>query len=170
MPPNALPRTVIVSDSAVAAGLGVPLSPGPQWVVFTCDGRRFVVPLERVREILTPQPLTRLPGCGPEVAGLAGVRGRVVTTFDLGVLLTARPSAAVADHRLLLVEHGERLVGAAVDEVVTVTRATTEAFLPGEPGFTGLRLRREDVAGAGRIDGEPFVSLNLDAILGRVLA
>jgi chemotaxis signal transduction protein len=162
--------TVIVTDSAVAAGLGVPLSSGPQWVVFTCDGRRFVVPLERVREILTPQPLTRLPGCGPEVAGLAGIRGRVVTTFDFGVLLTARPSAAVDDHRLLLIEQGDRLVGAVVDEVVTVSRAQTETFLPGEPGFEGLLLRTEDVTGAGRVDGEPFVSLNLDAILGRVLA
>jgi purine-binding chemotaxis protein CheW len=161
---------VIVIDSAAAAGLGVPLSPGPQWVVFTCDRRRFVVPLERVREILTPQPLTRLPGCGPEVAGLAGVRGRVVTTFDFGVLLTARPSVATDDHRLLLIEQGERLVGAVVDEVVSVTRAETGSYLPGEPGFVGLRLNREDVAGAGRIDGEPFVSLNLDAILGRVLA
>lgn len=159
-----------VTESAVAAGLGVPLSPGPQWVVFTCDGRRFVVPLDRVREILTPQPLTRLPGCGPEVAGLAGVRGRVVTTFDFGVILTARPSAGMDDHRLLLIEQGERLVGAVVDEVVAVARAQLETFLPGEPGFEGLQLRTEDVTGAGRIDGEPFVSLNLDAILGRVLA
>jgi twitching motility protein PilI len=165
-----LSRTVIVSDSAVAAGPGLPQSAGPQWVVFTCDGRRFVVPLERVREILTPQPLTRLPGCGPEVAGLAGVRGRVVTVFDMGVLLAARPAVGIADHRLLLIEYGERLVGAVVDEVVTVARAATESFLPGEPGFAGLRLGREDVTGSGRLDGEPFVSLNLDAILGRVLA
>lgn len=161
---------MIVIDSAAAAGLAVPLSSGPQWVVFTCEGRTFVVPLDRVREILTPQPLTRLPGCGPEVAGLAGVRGRVVTTFDFGVLLTARPSVAEEDHRILLIEQGERLVGAVVDEVVAVAHATTESFLPGEPGFAGLRLRGEDVAGAGRIDGEPFVSVNLDAILGRVLA
>lgn len=160
---------MIVSDSAVAAGLGVSMS-GPQWVVFSCDRRRFVVPLERVREILTPQPYTRLPGCGPEVCGLVGVRGRVITVLDLGVLLTSHPAITGADHRILLVEQGERLVGAAVDEVVAVAHAHTQPFLPGEPGLAGLQLRKEDVVGAGKVDGQPFVALNIDAILGRVLA
>ena len=143
---------------------------GPQWVVFSCDRRRFVVPLERVREILTPQPYTRLPGCGPEVCGLVGVRGRVITVLDLGVLLTTHPAITGADHRILLVEQGERLVGAAVDEVVAVAHAHTQPFLPGEPGLAGLQLRKEDVVGAGKVDGQPFVALNIDAILGRVLA
>lgn len=143
---------------------------GPQWVVFSCDRRRFVVPLERVREILTPQPYTRLPGCGPEVCGLVGVRGRVITVLDLGVLLTSHPAITGADHRILLVEQGERLVGAAVDEVVAVAHAHTQPFLPGEPGLAGLQLRKEDVVGAGKVDGQPFVALNIDAILGRVLA
>jgi purine-binding chemotaxis protein CheW len=139
-------------------------------VVFTCDSRRFVVPLERVREILTPQPFTRLPGCGKEVCGLIGVRGRVVTVFDLGILLVSRPAARVPDHRILLVEHGPRLVGAAVDEVLTVADTTTQPFVPGEPGLGGLELRREDVIGAGKVDGEPVVALDIDAIVGRVLA
>jgi purine-binding chemotaxis protein CheW len=160
---------VIVSDSAVAAGIGVPVA-GPRWVVFTCDRRRFAVPLERVREILTPQPFTRLPGCGPEVCGLVGIRGRVVTVFDLGILLVRRPAAAVEDHRILLVERGDRLVGAAVDEVLAVAHATTQPFLPGEPGLGGLELRREDVVGAGEIDGHPVVALDIDTMLNRVLA
>lgn len=139
-------------------------------MVFTCNSRRFVVPLERVREILTPQPFTRLPGCGEEVCGLIGVRGRVITVFDLGVLLVSRPAAEHADHRILLVEHGERLVGAAVDEVLAVAHTTTRPFLPGEPGLGGLELRRDDVLGAGEIDGEPVVALDIHAIFGRVLA
>ena len=160
---------MIVTDSAVAAGTGIPLS-GPQWVVFACDGRRFVVPLERVREILTPQPCTRLPGCGPEVCGLIGVRGRVVTVLDLGVLLVNRASIEQPDHRILLIERGEQVIGAAVDEVLAVAHATTQPFVPGEPGLTGLRLGSEDATGAGTIEGQPFVALNVDAILGRALA
>jgi purine-binding chemotaxis protein CheW len=160
---------VIVSDSAVAAGLGASRS-GPRWVVFACNSRRFVVPLERVREILTPQPFTRLPGCGAEVCGLVGIRGRVVTVFDLGILLVSRPAAEVQDHRILLIEHGARLVGAAVDEVLAVAHTTTQPFIPGEPGLAGLDLRREDVVGAGEIDGAPVVALDIDAIVERVLA
>jgi hypothetical protein len=53
---------------------------------------------------------------------------------------------------------------------VAVAHAHTQPFLPGEPGLAGLQLRKEDVVGAGKVDGQPFVALNIDAILGRVLA
>ncbi|MGH7507708.1 MAG: chemotaxis protein CheW [Longimicrobiales bacterium] len=161
---------MIVSNSAVAAGADAVVSPGPQRVIFACGGHRFAVPLERVREILTPQSFTRLPGCGPEVCGLTGVRGRVVTVFDLGVVLAGRRSAAVCDHRLMLVERGERLVGAAVDEVVAVTYAATEPFAPNTPILEGLPLRRDDAIGAGTIEEQSFILLDIDAILGRLLA
>lgn len=93
----------------------------PQWVVFGCSGERFAVPLSRVREILLPQPLTRLPGCGQEVCGLAGLRGRIVTVLDFGAALGLGPSAAVSDHRLLLVEYGTEQVAGAVDEVLAIS-------------------------------------------------
>jgi len=159
-----------VSDSAVAAGLDVAVSPGPQWVVFACGGRHFAVPLERVREILTPQPFTRLPGCGPEVCGLAGVRGRVVTTFDLGVVLAGRASVDHPDHRLLLVERAERLVGAAVDEVVAVASASVQSFEAGEPIIEGMPVRSEEAIGSGVIEKRSFVVVDIDAILRRLLA
>jgi purine-binding chemotaxis protein CheW len=67
------------ADEAVASGLS-------QWVVFNCGDHRFGLPLDRTREILPPRSCTRLPGCGPEVAGLVGIRGRVLTVFDFGIV------------------------------------------------------------------------------------
>lgn len=101
----------------------------PEWVIFGCSGERFAIPLSQVREILLPQPTIRLPGCGPEVCGLTGLRGRILTVFDLGAALDLRPAASVPDHRLLLLEHGGEVVAGAVEEVFSITHDDAASVL-----------------------------------------
>jgi purine-binding chemotaxis protein CheW len=137
---------------------------GPQWVVLLCDDVRLAVPLAQVREILTPRPFTRLPGCGPEVCGLIGVRGRVVTVFDLGIVLGRTRSAEVPDHRLLLLEWRGRAVGLAVDAVLRIAPAET---VP--DGSHDLPLHEDDVIGIGAMEHERFVALDPDHLLDRLL-
>ena len=93
----------------------------PEWVVFSCDDQLFGVPLLLTREVTLPQPLTRLPGCGAEVGGLMGLRGRVITVFDLGIVL-GRRSVLHRDYRILVVDHDERVAGLAVDSVAEIER------------------------------------------------
>lgn len=116
----------------MASNAPAPESPprnAPEWVIFGCSGERFAIPLTRVREILLPQPTVRLPGCGPEVCGLTGLRGRILTVFDLGAALDLRPAASVPDHRLLLLEYGEELVAGAVEEVFVIARDDAATIL-----------------------------------------
>lgn len=120
-----------------------------------CAGRRYGFPLEHVSEIVAPRPLTRLPGTGPEVCGLIGIRGRAVTVLDLGVLLGGGASVSLPDGRLLLLELDERRVGYAVDEVVAIRPAVLEAGGP-EAG-TGVRGA---VLGTAALEGAPFVALD----------
>jgi purine-binding chemotaxis protein CheW len=97
-------------------------SSGPEFrrVLLRSGSDAVVVPLDRVDEILMPQPLTRVPGAGPEVCGLLGLRGRVLTVFDLGVLLGGPPVEAGGDHRILVVRAAGRVVGLAVTEASTI--------------------------------------------------
>jgi chemotaxis signal transduction protein len=137
----------------------------PLWLVFACDGRRFALPLAEVREIVAPQPFTRLPGCGPEVLGLVGLHGRAITAFDLGAVLGLRPSCRTRDHRLLLVEHGARVLGLVVDSV-----DCTRAF---ELSDTGTPDADDDAAnfrGVAEIDGARVSALATDRVFGRLLA
>ena len=147
----------IVSKAAVAeAGTHVPAA--MPWVVFSCEGRRFGVPLERVSEIITPRPFTRLPGAGPEVCGLVGVRGRVMTVLDLGIVLGLRSAASLPDHRLLLVDLGARRIGAAVEEVVDIAPARIEK----EDGSAG-------VLGTGYLMEAAFTALDPQGLLEGLL-
>ncbi|HEX7120146.1 MAG TPA: chemotaxis protein CheW [Longimicrobiales bacterium] len=141
----------------------------PVWAVFGCDDRTFGLPLDRVREILLPRPFTRLPGCGPEVCGLIGLRGRLVTAFDLGAALGLRPAAERPGHRLLLIECGDRLVAGAVETVSAVRPVATRPLGRLRTVLRGLTVDRNAVLGVGRLDGRPFLALDSDAILGGLL-
>lgn len=151
----------------MAAEAGSPPPAEGQWVVFRCDARRFGFMLERAREIITPRPFTRLPGAGPEVCGLIGFRGRVITVFDLGVVLGLRGAGTLPDHRLLLLDVGTRRVAAAVDDVVSIARAKLEprpsADLYDGPASAG-------VLGLGRGEDGIFTALDPDPLLQHLLA
>lgn len=161
--------TVQLSSADSPTEAEPPPPPGPRWVFFACGSHTCAVPLARVREVLTPQPFTRLPGCGPEVCGLIGRRGHVITVFDFGVVLGTGAAVARQDHRLLVAEVDERVVGVAVDDVVTIANA----WMDGSPDDGLARgpegLRRGDALGAGTIDERDFAALDLDAILTRLL-
>lgn len=142
-----------------------PRAPSTPWAFFACAEQGYAVRLERVHEIVPPQPVTRVPGCGREVYGLLGLRGRVVTVFDLGIIAGGPASAAIPDHRLVLLKYGERVVGLAVDQVLTIA------------AFEVIEDDVEDRAGspagstvALKAGGRTFTILDPDAVFGPRLA
>jgi purine-binding chemotaxis protein CheW len=147
-----------VSNIAVVAEAGTHAPAALPWVVFSCDGGRYGVLLDRVCEILAPRPFTRLPGAGPEVCGLVGVRGRVVTVFDMGAVLGLRSAAPLPDHRMLLMDLGPRRIGAVVEDIVDIAPAHVEP----EAGEAGI-------VGRGRMQDAEFTALDPHVLLGRLL-
>ena len=159
----------MVSSDAQAAGETVDVTALPHWVIFSCEGERFAVPLLLSREVMPPQALTRLPGCGPEVLGLMGVQGRVVTVFDLGPILGLDSALRLSDYRILLIDHQERVVAVAVDAVLGIAREQA-AMLQSELGELGrLESIRSDVLGAGTHDSGRYLALDPNRILSRLL-
>lgn len=137
-----------------------------QVVLCRVAGRVVGVELGTVREIIPARRPTRLPGAGPYVSGLVNVRGTIVTVIDLGARLGRADTSAVGTGSIVLIEHGAKLVGVAVDEVQDV-RLTAELELETEaealvPGGA--------VRALGRLDGEVVALLDIHDIIGQVLA
>lgn len=156
----------MASSSAPLADEALPAAALPEWVVFSCEDRLFGVPLTQMREVVTPQPLTRLPGCGVEVGGLMGLRGRVITVFDMGAVLGLRSSLSTPDHRILVLDHaGDRVVAIAVDVVHGIARDQARALpeQPDEPAIANAAL------GCGDFEGFFFTAIDPDRILSRLL-
>jgi purine-binding chemotaxis protein CheW len=148
----------MVSNTAVAAEAGMPAPAATPWVVFRCADGHYGVPLDQVSEILSPRPFTRLPGTGPEVCGLVALRGRVITVFDLGVILGLRGAASLPEHRLLLFQHDARRIGAAVEDVVDIAPARLDASADAS-----------GVVGTGHTDETTFTALDPHVLLARLL-
>jgi chemotaxis signal transduction protein len=156
--------TAVTSDGGSAAASVA------RWVVLECHGRFLGVPLDRVREITSPRPFTRLPGCGPEVCGLVGLRGRVITACDLGVVLRLRPAASHPDHRLIFLDGGERALAVAVEAVLMMASAEPDEAAPEPSELRRLGLGAADVLGAATLGEMRVLLLDPDALIERLLA
>lgn len=130
----------------------------------------YGVELGAVREIIPARRPTRLPGAGPYVSGLVNVRGTIVTVLDLaarlGVASDEGPDASRGVGSIVLIEHGVKVVGVAVEEVLDVRRVAeleleteAEALVPGGA-----------VRAVGRLDGEVVALLDIHDIISQVLA
>lgn len=140
-----------------------------QLVVFRLAAGTYGIELDAVREIIPYRGATRLPGAPPHVAGLVNVRGAIVTVIDLGALLEGSPSARERSS-VMLVEHGAKVVGTAVDEVLDVRRVVdVEIDDNGTDMAVDAAVRAIGRLGGGK-DGGVITLLDIHDVISRVLA
>lgn len=157
--------------ASALAGEAITASPAvPDALLFTCGEHTFALPLTAVREVVDPRPLTRLPGCDAAVAGLANLRGRVLTVLDLGGALGLAPSCARPDHRLILAAQGERIAAFAVDRVLGVKGGAAADLALDAAALRALDIQRGDLIGIGTHAGTPFLLLDPEHLFQRLLS
>ena len=131
---------------------------------------RFGITIDRIREIIPARPYTALPGSGSHVCGLINLRGRIVTVLDLGARLNLPPASAHPDHSIVIVEHRGKLAGLAVQEVDRIVDVDPAALHDAAETLRAVRLDREYLRGVGEVDGQVFMAVDPDEILGPVLS
>ncbi len=106
-----------------------PRETGTRHLVVRTADIRLAVPLESVRDVMRPLPLTALPGTPDWVAGVANVRGDIVTVIDLAAFLELGEPAA---RRGLVIVQGNDgcVLGALVDEITGIRAVTDDAESP----------------------------------------
>ena len=115
-----------------------------EWVGIGCllAEERFLVARNEVREVMMmPASLTRVPGAKEWVAGLANLRGQILTVIDLRTFLGAGSSKGLRNARVLVVDNPESPVGIIVDEVFGFRRFNASE-LSEEIPETKLRCER----------------------------
>ena len=138
-------------------------------VLLVVGGHRFGIPIERVREIIPARPYTPLPGSGEHVRGLINLRGRIVTVVDLGARLGLPPAAANPDHSIVIVEHGAKLVGLAVEEVARIVSVDPASLETSAEALRSLRIDRAYLRGVAEAGDEIFVAVSPDEIFDPIL-
>ncbi len=139
-------------------------------LVFRVGNLICAAEVDQVREILPRLPTTRIPGAPPVVAGLANVRGTLVTVIEgWRALGQPEPALGAEGRSTVLLEVGERrtLAGFTVDEVMdmlAVDPATLEERGGGLAGVDATLVRA-----VGRRGDRLFVVLDVAALLGPIL-
>ena len=121
------------------------------------------IPALAVRDILGPQPTTRIPLAPPEVAGSLNLRGRIVTAVDLRRRLRLPPRPDNEPGMAVVTEQGSDLYALLVDQVdavITLRVGQVEATPPTVPAVWAANC-----TGVARIDAGLMLLLDCDSLL-----
>ena len=142
----------------VAAGAQLEL------LTFVIAGEHYAVDIERIVEIVTPRPTTRIPNAEASVVGIISLRGTIVTLVDVRRKLR-HPAAGepTADTRIVVIDHGNEMIGFLVDRVLRVVKASAEEIEP-HPVVHATELD-ESVRGVFRAGNALTILLDLDKLL-----
>lgn len=91
-------------------------------VVFTVGDSEYVLPATDVVELESFSGATQIPGAAPYVAGLVQIRGKVIPVVDLRARFGLPPVERTLGARVIVVRHGDRLVGLLADSARDVVK------------------------------------------------
>ncbi len=99
-----------------------------EYVTVHIGGQLFGVEVDEIREVFSPQDITKVPRAPGEIAGLLNLRGRIVTAVDARSRLNLAPREAGQPVMALGLEQGSELFGVLVDEVGEVMRLKADTL------------------------------------------
>lgn len=97
--------------------------------VFRVGATEFAIDLLRVREIVPPLHVTRVPRAPSFVDGVVRLRDAVIPLVDLRSRLGVEPKLGRST-RMLVTKLGRRVVALTVDEVIEVLRVARREIEP----------------------------------------
>lgn len=108
------------------------------FVVFTADGNRYALPVDRVREITPMVVFREIAGAPDHVLGIMNYRGEVAPVIDLTVLLAGRRSRRLLSTRIIVTDHdgpdgATHALGLVAEQVTDTAVSAPEAVRP--PGI-----------------------------------
>jgi purine-binding chemotaxis protein CheW len=141
-----------------------PQVPTRRLLVFDVGGSTFACEMESFREIITPHPMTRLPGAPNTVCGLINLRGTIVTVIDGGFVLGMQ-GYAPASGLILLADYLERWIGIGVDDVRDIQDVPIDQF----SAANASEASQTAITGAVEIEGQRVLVLDINAVIGQVI-
>jgi purine-binding chemotaxis protein CheW len=138
-----------------------------RFLTFRLADETYGIEIDRAREILERAPLTRVPNAPPFLCGVLNLRGRILPTLDLRVLLGLAPRAERDQGWVFIAEieaEGRpRLFGLRVDEVTDILDIPEGEIEP-PPDF-GNGIVTPFIQGLARTKGGVSILLALDRLL-----
>lgn len=134
-----------------------------EYVTVKIGGQLFGVEVHEIREVFSPQDVTRVPRAPGEIAGLLNLRGRIVTAVEARHKLGLPPRGEGEPYMALGLEDGSELFGVLVDEVGEVMRLKSDT-LEASPAHLDPKWRAL-LKGVHRLENQLLAVLDVRALI-----
>ena len=135
-----------------------------QLVSFRLAEEEYGIEITKVREIILPGEITRLPRAPDDIKGLMNLRNEVIPVVDLRRRFGLPAQEPTNETRIIVVSVRGKTLGMIVDAVNEVLRAPQEQLVPPPAAVAGLG--HEYLTGLVKFDGRLLILLDIDRVLG----
>ncbi|HVP66341.1 MAG TPA: chemotaxis protein CheW [Anaeromyxobacteraceae bacterium] len=102
-------------------------------VIFRVGSEEYAVDVRRVREVVAPLPVRRMPRVPEFMEGVADLRGEIIPVIDVRRRFGLHAGTPTRKTKLMVVHMGGSKVGLVVDAVLEVMRVSRAAIRPAPP-------------------------------------
>ncbi len=160
-----------LSDLTVVNGLSnnddLNVNSSRKYLTFKIDDKDYGADIDKIKEIIEYNAMTRVPLTPPHIRGVSNLRGNVIPIVDLAVRLN-KPSRDITKRTCIIIveldDDGESMdigfVVDEVDEVMDINHSQIEAA----PQF-GADIRGDFIFGMVQIESHFVVLLSIDEVL-----
>ncbi len=132
-----------------------------QSILFKMGNETYGLPIEAIKEIIKPLPLTRFPKSPPYVEGIIDLRGSILPIINLRRLFGLDPIPLTDDSRFIDIHLEGMQVGIVVDAVSEVVRIRAGEIEPAPAIIAGIDGKY--LSGIARVDSRLILLLDLEA-------
>ncbi len=134
-----------------------------QIVGFRVGRETFGMPILALHEIVRVPEITAVPDAPAHIEGVINLRGKIVSVVDLRKRFN-KPATELTRHsRILVIEHGGRLVGMIVDAASEVLKIAESDIAPAPAMMKEGGL--DCVTGIGKYQKRLIILLDIDKVL-----
>ncbi|MGE4282153.1 MAG: chemotaxis protein CheW [Clostridia bacterium] len=134
-----------------------------QLVLFKLDNEEFGVDIMKVREIIKPVQIVKVPNTPHFIEGIINLRGKVHPIFSLRKKFAFENKAFDDDTKIIIVSVNDSNVGFIVDEVSEILRIEDDQIEDAPKLVTGVNEKY--IYGVGKIDDRMIILLDLNLVL-----
>jgi len=135
-------------------------------LAFKLSNEEYVLDINRIKEIIRPVEITRVPRVPLYIKGIISLRGVIVPVYNLKNrlgLLETNEFSNDSQKRILIVNFDEELIGIIVDAVTGVVKINEDIIEPTPQIIKGVDA--EYLKGVARTNNRLLILLNLDRVL-----
>ena len=134
-------------------------------LAFKLSNEEYVLDINRIKEIIRPVEITKVPRVPLYIKGIISLRGVIVPVYNLKnrLGLPEADASDISQRRILIVNFDEEFVGIIVDAVTGVIKINEDVIEPTPQIIKGIDA--EYLKGVARFNNRLLILLNIDRVL-----